>query len=166
MVLFILRKPILQKRMCSHPMGLDVWFMVGQFVYFRTSCVWTMKALVRLRECAGSPEPSLIAYVISTIISWAGSFEYCCYLQDRPQLPLELILIYIWSYIHSFKNLLFTIKQFILYLSQIMRKSVLPYMNNKDADQPAHPHSLISIFVVRCLDSTIYILPKSKMSRV
>ena len=30
----------------------------------------------------------------------------------------------------------------------------MPYANNKDADQPAHPHSLISVFVVRCIDST------------
>ena len=29
----------------------------------------------------------------------------------------------------------------------------LSYMNNKDADQPAHPHSLISAFVLRCLDT-------------
>ena len=27
------------------------------------------------------------------------------------------------------------------------------YANNKGADQPVHPHSLISTFVVRCLDS-------------
>ena len=33
----------------------------------------TVKALARLRGCAGSPEPSLVAYVISTKISWAGS---------------------------------------------------------------------------------------------
>ena len=39
-----------------------------------TSCVRTAKALARLRGCAGSPPPSLIAYVISTIISWAGSY--------------------------------------------------------------------------------------------
>ena len=37
-------------------------------------CVRTAKALVRLRGCAGSPEPSLVAYVISAITSWAGSF--------------------------------------------------------------------------------------------
>ena len=36
-------------------------------------CVRTAKALARLRRCAGSPEPSLVAYLISTIISWAGS---------------------------------------------------------------------------------------------
>ena len=29
----------------------------------------------------------------------------------------------------------------------------MPYANNKGADQPAHPRSLISAFVVRCLDS-------------
>ena len=31
------------------------------------------------------------------------------------------------------------------------------YANNKGADQTAHPHSLISAFVVRCLDSIIII---------
>ena len=29
----------------------------------------------------------------------------------------------------------------------------MSYANNKGADQPAHPRSLISSFVVRCLDS-------------
>ena len=29
----------------------------------------------------------------------------------------------------------------------------MPYANNKDADQPAHPGSLISTFVVHSLDS-------------
>ena len=74
MALFVLRKRILQTRMCSHPVGLDVWFFVGPFVYFHTSCKRTAKALARLRGCAGSPEPSLVNYVVSTIISWAGSF--------------------------------------------------------------------------------------------
>ena len=73
MALFALRKLFLQSRMRSHPTGLDIWFLVGPFVYFHTLCVRTAKALARLRECAGSPEPSLVAFVISTIISWAGS---------------------------------------------------------------------------------------------
>ena len=73
MVLFVFRKLILQSCMRSHPVRLDVWFLVGPFVYFHTSCVWTAKALVRLAGCTGLPEPSLVAYVISTIISWAGS---------------------------------------------------------------------------------------------
>ena len=29
------------------------------------------------------------------------------------------------------------------------------YANNKGADQPAHPHSVISAFVVRCLDGVM-----------
>ena len=49
--------------------------LVGPFNYFHTSCVLRAKALARLWGCAGSPEPSLVAYVISTIISWAGSFN-------------------------------------------------------------------------------------------
>ena len=71
---FVFRKLILKTRKRSHPMGLDVWFLVGPFVNFHTSCVRTAMALTGLRECAGSPEPSLVAYVISTKISWAGSF--------------------------------------------------------------------------------------------
>ena len=62
------------KRAC-HPVGLDVWILVGPFICFHTSCVQTVKALARLPRCTGSPEPSLVACVISTIISWAGSFE-------------------------------------------------------------------------------------------
>ena len=73
MVLFVLRKLIFQTRLRGHPVGLDVWFLVGLFVYFHT--VRIAKALARLRGCTGSPEPSLVAYVISTIISWAGSFH-------------------------------------------------------------------------------------------
>ena len=69
MVLFVLRKLILQTRMRSHPVGPDACLLVRHFVYFHTSCVRTAKALARLRGCAGSPEPSLVAYVISTIIS-------------------------------------------------------------------------------------------------
>ena len=36
-----------------------------------------------------------------------------------------------------------------------MRKPVMPYVNNKGAYQPTHLCSLISTFVVRCLDSII-----------
>ena len=42
---------------------------------------------------------------------------------------------------------------------------LIPYANNKGADQPAHPRSLISTFVVRCLDSMIFILALSKVSK-
>ena len=41
---------------------------------------------------------------------------------------------------------------------------LLPYANNKSTNQPAHPPSLISAFVVRCLDSINPLVSISKMS--
>ena len=35
------------------------------------------------------------------------------------------------------------------------KTSLMAYVNKKGALQPAHPHNLISTFVVRCLDSII-----------
>ena len=42
---------------------------------------------------------------------------------------------------------------------------LMPYANNKGADQPAHPRSLISAFVIRCQDRTIPLVSISKISR-
>ena len=61
MALFVLCKLIFQTRMRSHPLGLEVWFLVGPFVCFHTSCVRTAKALAILRGYEGSPEPSLLS---------------------------------------------------------------------------------------------------------
>ena len=41
---------------------------------------------------------------------------------------------------------------------------LLPYANNKGADQLAHPCSLISTFVVRCLDSITPLVSISEIS--
>ena len=41
---------------------------------------------------------------------------------------------------------------------------LMAYANNKGADQPTHPRSLISTIVVRCWDSMIYILAVSQVS--
>ena len=35
---------------------------------------------------------------------------------------------------------------------------LMPYANNKVSDQPAHLHSLISTFVIRCLDGIISVV--------
>ena len=40
----------------------------------------------------------------------------------------------------------------------------LPYANNKGADQPAHPRSLISAFIIRRLDSIIPLISISEIS--
>ena len=43
----------------------------------------------------------------------------------------------------------------LLYEPGNEKMCLMPYANNKGANQPAHPCSLISAFVVRCLDSII-----------
>ena len=86
MTLFVLRKLILQTCMRSHPVWLYFWFLVRPFVYFHTSCIRTAKALARLRRCAYSLEPSLVAYVISTIISCAGSKNVRIYVDWKSHL--------------------------------------------------------------------------------
>ena len=45
------------------------------------------------------------------------------------------------------------------------KKCLMAYANNNGADQHAHPHSLISTFVVCCLDRLVCILSVSKISR-
>ena len=40
----------------------------------------------------------------------------------------------------------------------------MPHANNKGTDQPAHPRSLISTFVIHCLCRIIPILAKSNFS--
>ena len=40
----------------------------------------------------------------------------------------------------------------------------MSYVNNKGTDQLAHPHSLISAFVVRCLDSVMSLVSVTKIS--
>ena len=48
-----------------------------------------------------------------------------------------------------------------------MRKMCpMSYANNKGADQTAHPRSLISAFIVRCLDSIISLNSIAEISRL
>ena len=50
-------------------------------------------------------------------------------------------------------------------MSHVMRKHVYAInANNKGADQPAHPRSPISAFVVRCLDSIMSLVSISEIS--
>ena len=41
---------------------------------------------------------------------------------------------------------------------------LMSYANNKSADQPAHPRSLIGAFVVRCLGSVMSLVSLTKLS--
>ena len=40
----------------------------------------------------------------------------------------------------------------------------MSYANNKGADEPVHPRSLISAFVVRCLDSVMSLVSVTNIS--
>ena len=40
----------------------------------------------------------------------------------------------------------------------------MSYANNKGAGQPAHPHSLISAFIVRCVDIVMSLVSVTKIS--
>ena len=164
MAFFVLRKLILQTRMGSHPVGVDVWCLVGTFVYFHTSCVRTAKALARLHRCAGSPESSLVAYVISVIISWVGSNGFILF--DEPLHEKTCLLTYNQLSYQSYQQSWNSDKEatYKYYMSYIMRKPVLPYANNKGADQAAHPCSRISAFVIHRLDSIIPLVSISKIS--
>ena len=43
---------------------------------------------------------------------------------------------------------------------------LMPYANNEGADQPAHPRSLISAFIVRCVDSMTSLDSIAEISRL
>ena len=43
---------------------------------------------------------------------------------------------------------------------------IMSYANNEGADQPAHPRSLISAFVVRCINSIISTVSIAEISRL
>ena len=45
-----------------------------------------------------------------------------------------------------------------------MKNLFMPYATNKGADKPAHPRSLISTFIVCCLDRIIHLVSISEIS--
>ena len=49
-------------------------------------------------------------------------------------------------------------------MGHVMTKLDLPYANNKGANEPAHPLSLISAFVIHCRDSIIPLVSIFKIS--
>ena len=59
------------------------------------------------------------------------------------------------------------INEFSIYLNEPGHEKMylMPYTDNKGTDQPAHPHSLISAFVVRCQDRMIPLVYISEISR-
>ena len=67
----------------------------------------------------------------------------------------------------KFQNHWPLVSQNVLYnMSHVIRKPVIPYANNKGVDQPAHPRSLISTFVVHSLDSILSLVSVSEILRL
>ena len=163
MALFVLLKFPLQTSMRSHPVGLDVWFLVGPFVYFHTSCV---------RRCASSSEPSLVAY-ISTISHELAHFRSCWYftyyrpsscivlngpLYDKSHKTMSRshnIGFFVCVFFFFFNSSTFWLVSLNLIWATSWENLFKSYANNKSAAQPAHLRRLISAFVICCLGSII-----------
>ena len=58
--------------MPSHSEGPGIWLSVWRFLLTHYLYERAAEVLARLRGCAGSPEPSLLAYAISTKFAWRG----------------------------------------------------------------------------------------------
>ena len=108
----------------------------------------TAKTLIRLGGCPDWFEASLGALIL-LVLSWGGSHV--------------TVLDRLWIWLYQFLIIAFssTLLQIVIWATSWQNLFML-YVSNKDADQPVHPHSLISAFVVRCLDSILSILLNPK----
>ena len=71
----------------------------------------------------------------------------------------------VWKFCEIWK-ILWKLASWWAKFCEILSHSVRYGMYDKGADQPAHPCSLISTFVVRCLDSIMPIVSISEISRL
>ena len=162
--IIVLRKLFIQMLIHSHPVGLNVWFLFWPFIYFHTSCVRTAKALARLRGCAGSPEPSLVAYVISTIISWVSSFVK---ISNITRQALQSLLLHQVIVIYGAELGLSTCSMFLPHYCPFSavdlpnfwfepprdKTNKVACAPSEDSDQLGHSPSLIRVFAVRSMGS-------------
>ena len=127
--------------------------------------------LIRLRGCAGWSAPLLFAYGINRFSHDVAHITtrppHCGYIpphrpDGRLQVSLDLCADNLASTLLQHQNPEIKDKKWATSWENLF----YAICANKDADQPAHLCSLISIFIVRCLDSTIPILAISKISRL
>ena len=88
------------------------------------------------------------------ILSCGGSFKCKESSSDKDRIPPPAC--------HFFLSPLFL--DVILFKPRLETTCFMPYANNKGADQPAHLRSLISAFVVSCLDSIIPLVSISEIA--
>ena len=82
-----------------------------------------------------------VIYAIAPYVNWVS---HCITLTHCPKICHASILFIIWA--------------------RPWEKCLMSYANNKGADQPAHPRSLISAFVFRCLGSVMSLVSVTKIS--
>ena len=75
----------------------------------------------------------------------------CCSIQET------LALYYVMRWLKC------SLALFLGVVGTALKDRFLPHVNNKDAEQPAHQRSPISVFVICCLDS---IIPSFSMSKI
>ena len=87
-----------------------------------------------------------------------------CHKSDLKYLNMDFLKTYHKTFKSYTQLTRLSIRPLPYNMCHVMRKPVMLNVNNKGADQPAHPHSLISTFVVHCLDSIIPLVSISKIS--
>ena len=107
--------------------------------------------------------------------SWLGaqSFSWVCH--EAAQLMIngipipaisDTVLVYMITFALSAELSLISLQNIQIKIEPGHEKiCLMSYANNKGADQPAHPCSLISAFVVRCIDSIISLDSIAEISR-
>ena len=85
-------------------------------------------------------------------------FFSCLTLYEEAWIKGNFLDVEIWKLLIS--------REFVSYEPSHEKMCLTSYANNKDADQPAHPRSLISAFVVHCLDRIISLDSIAEISRL
>ena len=85
---------------------------------------------------------------------------------DKGNFMLTFVLLY-WTY-HNVETLVHECLVLYSHNNGPRREKTClrGFGHNKGADQPAHPHRLISTFVIRLLESIISILAMSEISNI
>ena len=89
--------------MPSHSAGPGIWLSVWRFL--STHCLYEQAAevLARMRGCAGSPEPSLLAYAISTKFAWRcpNILFYCSRYINMNVAKYHCLFMLSYNYFHK-----------------------------------------------------------------
>ena len=96
--------------------------------------------------------------------------KHGCHIQIFLDCGLPIFWYWVWKKAHGSPSARKTQDSLIMWVhlkikwATSWQNLLLPHANNKGTDQPAHPRSLISTFVVRCLDSLIPLVSISEIS--